>query len=245
MSDYTNTAAMQLIHYAKDFENYFSQKTGKKFKLQKPLLKESDTKLSAKFVTRKSKDMGWLSYWPMFILKLDYDIGHDEYRVVTEFWDDLTRGKPAFAWDSRSPMPFENVFDPMMVFGRIIDGVAKRLKGGPKGDMSISNSRAVRQPAVKGGKAYEIRMPMQLRGKMTYAVYTGKEDLNLTSGDEQSGVTRKFVLSGKGGGVYVFRIHNNQKYMLTKVSGSGGNRSWSVIAQGTMSDNPVPEIIAR
>lgn len=249
--NYTDVAGMQLIRSAGTIERYLKQAVGRSFKLQKPLLAVDPKTVRAKFVMRKGGEIDGISYWPMFVFYLIYDPGFDEYRVKTEYWDDMKLGKPLYTWESGGTMPLENVFDPKIVFRTIAPKAKKRLESkrttaGTKA-VNTSNLRPKKDPADKKYIAdVEVRFPVNRYDrrsgavKLTYTSYTGKEYNMKLSPNTARTVARSFALIGKRGATYMFDIYHNGSYRLLPV-GSAARKAQT----GRMTDRYAPEIIVK
>lgn len=247
MGSHTDVAAFQMIYAVREFEDYLKKMTGRSFKLRKPLVSDGPNKMIAKFVIKKGGDVDGISYWPMFRFVLEYDLGADEYRVETNYWDDLKLGKPVARWESGGTMPLENVFNPRLVFGPIIAKAKDRLeKDRGRGSTLAANQASHGRTQGKAKpREYEIRMPMMQfdrkmnQTKLVYAVYRGKEATALASSPATSRGVRFFSVKGRRGGTFEFVLYPDGAYKMF----SWGKKT--PIATGTVRDKYAPEIIAR
>jgi len=243
--DYTTIAANQIQIASKKIESFLKQKTGKSFKLQPTMLKRGGKTVQAKFTMRKGKNMKWLDYWPMFLLQIEYEPGHDLYNVETEYWDDIKRGRPVFMW-SANLIYTDQALDPDVVFP-FANKVKDRLKKGiGKGETGAANKLMARNQKNKrlAKKKVEIKFPRK-RVKKTvgrlegyYTVYHGKEGkMENFPNSVRQWVERVFYLTGPKGGKYFLYIYKNGQYALLKGS--------KTVYKGTMTDRTAPEIVAK
>lgn len=237
---YAEIAGHQITMAAGNIEKYLQQKTGTKFVLRSPMLKEGPKIVTAKFMKPSKGPL--IDYIPMFILKLEYDNGHDLYNVDTEYWDDMKRGKPVFYWSAKL-IGVEQALDPVVVFG-FAEKVKERL-GKKIGAGETLSANKLKGSASKSEVEVKIHIPKVGKdGKIvdTTKSYYGSDSPIREDDPDAKWAVRRIYLRGPGNNVgFIFYIYKNNQYELIK----GKTRSAKVIYSGKMSDPMAPEIIAR